>query len=212
MSAKREQFINGKGKSKTIYIFGAAAVLIIIIIALYFGLSSKSAAVKPDPREAKYIGRYLPQGFKAAQLIEPIKYDQRLEMTDIKASVQDGNVSIKVGDVIKDRIVFFEYKRPSDGQTLPMIAYIKPSGRLFTGVSLCAPCRAERQYIDTDGLLTCGSCGTKRDLETQVGISGACRLYPLDELGHKLVGDNIQIAAGDLARWSPQPLDRPVGQ
>lgn len=92
-----------------------------------------------------------------------------------------------------------------------MLAYIKPSGKLFTRVSLCPPCQSKKQYLEPDGTLTRNSCGTKRNPEIQVGASGACRLYPLDEMPHKLVGDKIEIAEASLAKWVPQPLDRPVG-
>lgn len=210
---KRDQFVNAKGPSKSIYIaIAAVAVLVMVGIGFYMRSGSAPATAQADPREAKYIGRYLPSGYAEAKLTEPIKYDKRIDMTDITPKVQGGNILITAGDVISDRIVYFEYTRPNDNQIISMMAYIKPSGKLFTGVSLCPPCQAKRQYYDADGLLTCGSCGTKRDPETQVGISGACKLYPFDEIPHKLVGDKIQIAESDMAKWKPQPLDRPVGE
>ncbi|MCL6472699.1 MAG: DUF2318 domain-containing protein [Firmicutes bacterium] len=209
---KREQFVGSRGSSKSMYIAVAAAVLLVIVAGfLYAGSKNKAATGQVDPREAKYIGRYLTQGFAPAKLTEPIKYDKTIEPLDIKPEVKDGKVLINVGDVISSRMVYFEYTRPSDNQVIPMLAYIKPSGRLFTGVSLCPPCQAKKQHFESDNLLTCNSCGTKRDPETQAGISGACKLYPLDEMPHKLVGDKIEIAEADLAKWTPQPLDRPVG-
>ncbi|NCO66188.1 MAG: hypothetical protein COW32_00785 [Candidatus Aquicultor secundus] len=209
---KRDQFVNAKGPSKSIYVvIAAVAILVMVGIGFYMRSSSAPVVAQADPREAKYIGRYLPSGYDEVKLTEPIKFDKRIDMTDISPQVQGGNIVITVGDIISNRIVYFEYTRPSDKQIISMMAYIKPSGKLFTGVSLCPPCQAKRQYYDVDGLLTCGSCGTKRDPETQVGISGACKLYPFDEIAHKLVGDKIQIAESDLAKWKPQPLDRPVG-
>ena len=44
-----------------------------------------------------------------------------------------------------------------------------------------------------------------------VGISGACKLYPLDELPAKVVGDKIVIEKSVLDGWTVQPVDRPVG-
>ncbi len=209
---KRDQFVNAKGPSKSIYVaIAAVAILAMVGIGFYMRSSSAPAVAQADPREAKYIGRYLPSGYEEVKLTEPIKFDKKIDMTDITPQIQGGKILITAGDIISNRIVYFEYTRPSDKQIISMMAYIKPSGKLFTGVSLCPPCQAKRQYYDVDGMLTCGSCGTKRDPETQVGLSGACKLYPFDEMPHKLVGDKIQIAESDLAKWKSQPLDRPVG-
>jgi len=210
---KRDQFVNSKGAPKAVYIaIGAVAVLAMVAIAFFVGPKSTQTGAEPTPEEAKYIGRYLSEGYKPVKLTEPIKYDQRIDMTDIAPEVKDGNITFSAGDVIKNRIVYFEYMRPSDNEIISMMAYIKPNGELFTGVSYCPPCQAKRHYFDTDGTLTCGSCATKRDPITEAGLSGACRLYPFDEMPHKMVGDNIQISEADMAKWTVQPLDRPVGQ
>jgi len=211
--SKREQFVNAKKSNRSIHIYaGVAIVLVVAAIVVYLGASNSAKTAQIDPREAKYIGRFLPQGYEPAKLTEPIKYDTGIEMTTIKPEIKGGKILINVGDVISKRLVYFEYKRPGDGQVISMMAYIKPSGKLFTGVSMCPPCQSKYHYFDVDGALTCKSCDTKRDPETQAGISGACRLYPADEIAHKLVGDKIEIAESDMAKWAPQPIDRPVGE
>jgi hypothetical protein len=207
---KRDQFMNEGGrKSKTTYmVVGLAIVLLLAAIGFYLKSAGNSVGLKPDPREAKYIGRYLPKGYAPAKLIEPIGYEERIDPTDINPEIKDGSIQLNVGDIIKNRIVYFEYTRAGDNTVIPMTAYIKPSGKLFTGVSLCRPCQAKRQYIDSDGLLTCTACGTKRDLETQAGVSGACKLYPLDEMPHSLLGGKVLISENSLGSWKEQPLDR----
>lgn len=210
---KRDQFANTKKTSKSIYIIAGVVLLVAIAVSIFFmGSKGGKTTSQLSPEEAKYIGRYLPKGYEAVKLTESIKYDKRIDMTDIAPEIKDGKILINAGDVIKNRIVYFEYTRSSDGQAISMMAYIKPSGKLFTGVSFCPPCQAKRHYFDVDGLLTCGACATKRDPESQAGISGACKLYPFDEIAHELAGDKIQIAEADLAKWTPQPLDRPVGE
>jgi hypothetical protein len=209
---KRDQFVNGKGGSKSVYmVLGAVAIVIAAGLFFYIGSRGTTGTAQISPEEAKYIGRYLPAGYEPAKLTEPVTYDRRIDMTPVAPEIKDGTVMIKVGDVISKRIVYFEYARPDDGQVISMMAYIKPSGKLFTGVSFCPPCQGKYQHFEADGTLTCNACGTKRDPETEAGISGACKLYPADEIAHKLVGDTIQLAEADLAKWTPQPLDRPVG-
>ncbi|MBE0447718.1 MAG: DUF2318 domain-containing protein [Actinobacteria bacterium] len=209
---KRDQFVNDESKPKSVYII-IGVVAIIVMAALFLYASSKGTGMtKIDPREAKYIGRYLPAGYEPVKLTEPVTYDRRIDMAQVAPEVKDGKVMINAGDIISKRIIYFEYKRPADGQVISMMAYIKPSGKLFTGVSYCPPCEGKYHHLEADGTLTCNSCETKRDPETEAGISGACKLYPADEIAHELVDDKIQLAEADLAKWKAQPTDRPVGE
>lgn len=211
--SKRDQFAKSGSNSKSMYIIAGVVLLIVVAVGVSFMKSGgNSGPLQPTPEEAKYIGVYLPEGFEPAKLTEPIKYDKNIDMTPIVADVKDGNVTIDAGAVIQSRIVYFEYINPVSQQPISMMAYIKPSGKLFTGVSYCPPCQGKYHHFEADGTLTCNACGTKRDPETEAGISGACKLYPADEMPHKLVDGKIQIAEADLAKWTPQPLDRPVGE
>lgn len=171
------------------------------------GLNAGGSGAVP-PEEAKYIGRLLPAGFQEAA-VKPVTYAGLTDMTTVKATADPAGLSISAAELGAKKIVYFEYKR-ADG-AIPMIAYVKPSGKVFVGVSYCLPCKSTKQYVDADGTLTCTSCGTKRDLETAVGISGSCKLYPLDEIPAKVVGGKLVIDKGTLDTWSPQPMDRKVG-
>lgn len=189
---------NGGGKGAAV---GAAA-------GAAGGASSPAGAVPAD--EAKYLGRLLPVGFTESSVAGASQYSAPVEMTDVTAAQDAKQISVSVADVVKDKIVYFEYKK-ADGSTMPMLAYVKPSGKLFVGVSFCPPCQGKRQSIQPDGTLRCAACGTKRDLETGVGISGACRLYPTDEVPAKVVGGKIVIDNAVLDGWTAQPLDRKIG-
>ncbi len=207
--SKRDKIISEKKKKGPVIlaIAAIAAVALVSLIAVY-GISGRPKS--PTDEERKYIGRYLPEGYEEAKLIEKAEYASPVGMTKIAAAATPKGISVSVGDVISNRNVYFEYRKQS-GEVMPLIAYIKPSGKLFVGVSYCPPCRGTSQRIEPDGTLTCGTCGTKRDLETEAGISGACKLYPLDEMPVKVVGDRIEIDRSDLDKYTPQPIDRPVG-
>ena len=131
-------------------------------------------------------------------------------MTELAATQTDAQITIPAAKLLESKIVYFEYAK-AGSKPIPMIAYVKPSGKAFVGVSYCPPCEGERQSIAADLTLTCASCGTKRNVETGVGISGACKLYPLDELPSKLAGGNIVIDKSALDSWTPQPKDRQIG-
>jgi nitrite reductase/ring-hydroxylating ferredoxin subunit len=169
--------------------------------------SGQSASVPAE--EQKYIGRLLPAGYHEPT-VQPVTYSGATQMTDITADATGAQLSVSLADVTANKIVAFQYSK-ADGSTIPLIAYVKPTGAVFVAVSYCIPCKGTRQYVDADGTLTCNSCGTKRDLSTGVGLSGACRLYPLDEVPASVSGDKLVVEKTALDQWTPQPQDRPVG-
>lgn len=173
------------------------------------GAGAPSAPVA-SPEEQKYIGRLLPAGYKEPSVGAAAQYTSPLQMSNLSATQDAKQISVLASEVVSKKLVFFEYKK-AGSKPVPMVAYVKPSGALFVGVSYCRPCESTGQRIDADGTLTCVSCGTKRDLETGVGISGACKLYPLDELPVTVTDGKIIVDTSVLDAWTPQPLDRQVG-
>ncbi len=197
-----------------------AAVVGIVMIAVVISSQGRQSDVGADgsgsgtlvasAEEAKYIGRFLPADYQAVQAGVSGVVTADTPMTPIEATADDAGLSIPLAEIAAKRNVSFEYTR-SDGSVMPMIAYAKPSGQVFVGVSFCVPCQGTGQTLTTDGMLTCDACGTKRDLETGVGVSGPCKLYPLDELPVTAVGDNLVIDKAALESWTVQPTDRKVG-
>jgi len=162
---------------------------------------------------ADRFGRFLPASYQEQSISNPVDYSQQqaVPMTDVKNSVADGSVEISLNDIKQNKFIFTAYEKKqvnfNGGTTgLPIMAYIKPSGKLFVAISFCPPCQGIRHTITPDGTLSCNTCGTKRDLETQKGISGACALYPPDELPVKIQGDKVLISEKVLNDWSPQQI------
>lgn len=199
------------GARKMLLIAGAVVVAVVLLVQ-FAGRAGKDGGSAPtaSAEEAKYLGLYLPDAYSAPKVAESGKVTETTKMTPIKAEVSDTGVSITSDELSAAKIVSFDYQK-SETEVVPMIAYVKPSGQAFVGVSYCIPCKGVGQWLDADGTLTCESCGTKRDPETGVGISGACKLYPLDEMPAILEGGKLTIDRAILDTWKAQPLDRPVG-
>lgn len=199
-------------KSPLIWIIAAVVLLggIFGAVALLGSGSKGGAPAGIDPAEAKYIGRLLPADYEEPKLADIVVYTETTPMTDAAFNDAGDTLELDTALVTEKRNVYAEYTR-ADGKKIPVMAYLKPSGKLFVGISFCPPCEGERQRIETDGTLTCESCGTKRTLETGVGISGTCKLYPLDELPVTVKDGKIAIEKSLFENWVAQPLDRPVG-
>lgn len=199
--------------SKLPLIIGAVVVIVAVGFLILSGGgkgANEAGALTPTPEEAKYIGRFLPEGYVEPKIGDGGPVTADIPMTPVEAKVSEAGLSIPVSEVTSKRNVGFTYTK-ADGTPVAMIAFMKPSGKLSVAVSFCVPCKGTSHTMTTDGALTCDACGTKRDIETGVGISGACKLYPMDEMPVTVDGDNITIEKSVLENWTEQPTDRKVG-
>lgn len=200
-----------KKPNKGMIIVAMVGVLVIGLLIVSGGFGTKNTtALTPTPEEAKYLGRYLPAGYVEPQIGEGGPVTQDIPMTQIQAAQTEVALTIPVSEVVSKRNVGFSYTK-ADGTPVALIAFVKPSGKLSVAVSFCVPCQGISHTMTTDGNMTCDACGTKRDIETSVGISGACKLYPMDELPVTIDGDSIVIEKSELENWTEQPADRQVG-
>lgn len=194
--SKKEIFLSNKRSGKKWF-----AVAFIIVA------SASAVLIYNSNYKARSI-----QSYERPVVSKPIKYEGRVtKMTTIDATVDGGVISIPLDIIMKKKIVNFDYPKkqiPSGTGTEPLslMAYITPSGKLFTGTSYCPPCRSKIHDITADGSLTCKTCGTKRDLETLKGISGGCINYPPDELPAKIKNGKVMIEESVLEDWKTKPL------
>ncbi len=124
---------------------------------------------------------------------------QTIGMTDIEAKVENGKISIPLDVVKEKKMVRFEYP----GKGVPLLAYVAPSGRIVTAVSMCEPCRSTRFHI-SDKKIVCNACATEWNLETLKGIQGGCLNYPPDVIQSTIEKDRIQIDENAVANWKPR--------
>ncbi len=204
---KRKQFESerNRGVDKSWLIAGAIGVAFLVMIGLYmFGNSSKGTGVGSGGGGVGGGG----VGNASDRPVVAGKQDYttggNLEQTAIQSKVAAGKVSVSLADVKKYKIVSFDYNQ--NGKQVPLIAFITPSGRLFTASSMCEPCRSNRFHIESDGTLTCNACGTKWDLETIQGISGGCPNYPPQEMKNTVRGGNIYLDETQVGAWQPRTV------
>lgn len=184
---------------------GVIAVVVAGVFALN-GANGGGGGSAIPPEEAKYMGRLLPDGYEEPNIGGVGAGDA--QQTPIQTTDTGTALTFAVADVKANKIVSFQYAKEG-AEPLPLLAYVKPSGKLFVGVDYCPPCSGVGQSLQ-GGTLLCDTCGTKREPESGVGISGACKLYPVDELPVTVEGDTITLEKTALDGYTPQPLDRPT--
>lgn len=119
----------------------------------------------------------------------------------IQPSVDGERISIPVDDVRNNKLVAFDYN--SGTKTIPLTAWVTPSGAIKTAIRMCEPCNSTSFRIEGN-ILVCNTCGTRWDLETLKGISGGCVNYPPDPMPSIIEGGNVIIDAGPVKAWKPR--------
>jgi uncharacterized membrane protein len=126
---------------------------------------------------------------------------QTVPMTDISAKVEKGKISVPLTVVMEKRMVRFEYE--NNGNKIPLLSYITPSGKVVTAVSMCEPCRSTRFHIKEKSMV-CNACYTEWQLETLKGISGGCLNYPPDVIPSTIENEQIRIDEKTILQWKPR--------
>lgn len=166
----------------------------IVVIVMFLGLigswlSKKNTAVNPEM-------------VTLPEVSSKVSYSgQAFGMTDIEANVEDGRISIPLDAVLKNKIVRFNYE--NKGQNLPLLAYITPSGKAVTAVSVCEPCRSTRFHIKGKSMV-CNACATEWKLETLQGIKGGCLNYPPDYIPSLVENGRVWIEEKAVTQWRPR--------
>lgn len=186
---KRQEFEREGAKSPTRSWLVAGAIVFVLLAIGGFALARTGS--QPAPDRTAVAGS---QDYSGANV----------EMTDVQASVKAGEISVPLS-VLKDkRLLYFKYT--VGGKDVPLMAMITPSGKVFTGSSMCEPCKSDRFHTEPDKTLTCNACGTKWDLETLKGISGGCPNYPPQELKNQVRGGNVILNENDVRAWQPRTV------
>lgn len=135
-----------------------------------------------------------------------------IDMTPIDLTVAGDTASFSVADVQKATLASLTYERntPMPGEwqnitggSLPLIAYVAPSGNLVVAASFCEPCQSIAFHIEGNALV-CNTCFTRWDLNTLEGISGGCTAYPPQPLQGQNQNGTIVLSTSDLENWVPR--------
>jgi hypothetical protein len=185
---KKEKVLGEKKKRPYWVPFSLAAFAIILVGAGYWIVNGNTGANPKVSSQPKVSGKVDYAG-------------QSIRMTDVQARVDKGIISIPLDVVREKKMVRFEYE--NNGFRLPLLAYLAPSGRLVTAVSMCEPCRSTRFHIE-DRKIICNACATEWDLETLKGIQGGCLNYPPDVVPSTIEKDRIQIDEKIVTQWKPR--------
>ncbi len=169
---------------------------IVLIVSVAAALPATWALLREEAPQAS------PVKASGTQVMEKVSYaNQNVPMSPVKAVVEHGSIEIPLDAVKNSKIVSFDYEK--NNTSIPLLAYITPSGKLVTTVRLCEPCNSKSFHIEVNQMV-CNACFTRWDLETLKGISGGCLAYPPDALPHTVANGKVTIKNVDLQNWKPR--------
>ena len=179
----------GDHKRKRLWIPVSLAVIAVVLVGVGYWIIEGNTTANPKVSTQPKVS-------------EKVDYaGQSIRMTDIQAKVEKGKISIPLDVVKEKKMVRFEYE--NNGNKIPLLAYITPTGKVVTAVSMCEPCRSTRFHIN-DKKIVCNACATEWNLETLKGIQGGCLNYPPDVIPSTIEKDRIQIDEKIVTQWKPR--------
>lgn len=125
----------------------------------------------------------------------------RIEQVPIPVAQAGGTITVPLSEIKEKRLVGFAYQ--GQGKSLPLLAYLAPSGKVVTAVSMCEPCNSTTFHIEGTELV-CNTCGTRWDLENLRGLAGGCQAYPPDAFPNSLSGERVVVQETSVASWQPR--------
>ena len=183
--SKKEQFTTKEKSKLPIILTAVGLVLITLIFFVMRGTNEQEKIAyfgNVVAAERSYIGEFI-----SMTIVEPV--------------VADGKIEIDFEEVNTNNIVYFEVEN-DENQLVPLMAYITPSGRLFTGSSMCEPCRG-RTFSLAGETLVCDTCRTTYTIEDHKFISGAktCGQYPPVQMNNRIEDGKIVIDLDEVLQW-----------
>ncbi len=179
--------LKGKRKFSRTLLIAAAVVIVIGASSTWMLGEDADAQIQPLP---------------PPQPVDKTDYWSRAtRMTDVTAKVENGIISIPLDVVKEKKIVRFEYQ--GNGKRIPLLAYVAPSGKVVTAVSVCEPCRSTRFHV-REKVIVCNACYAEWNLETLAGIKGGCLKYPPDVIPNKVDKGQILIDEKPVVQWKPR--------
>ncbi|MTV48625.1 DUF2318 domain-containing protein [Heliobacillus mobilis] len=185
---KKAQFQQKSSSGKLIV--GAVIGIVAIAVAAYGFWNTSTSSSSHDSKTSYNVGAKVDYTGKmiAMAKLPPV-------------SANDGKIVVPLDEVKSKSMIRTEFK--SGNKTIPIMAYVAPSGQVVAAVSMCEPCESTTFTIKGKQL-ACNACDTRWDPDTLKGLSGGCQTYPPDQLSYTVEGNNLILDAQTVSNWKPR--------
>jgi hypothetical protein len=115
----------------------------------------------------------------------------------INAVIDGNDIVISLETVTNYRIVRFD--DPDRKQSVPVIAYITPRGKVVTAMSISESCRSNDFYLEGT-TIHCSNCPSNWNMESMEAYACCQKYYP-DPIPSKVINGQIHIEKSIVQNW-----------
>ena len=176
--------VAAKGSRRYGWVFrvGIVGVFLLGVLAFYrdaFRAYHPIIEKQPDVLQAKSYG------------------NEKIPSSPVQARIEGPFLIVSLKEVTEKRIVrFFD---PENQQTVPVLAYITPSGRLVTAMSLSENCRSTDFYLEGENI-HCANCPSYWNASSLEAYACCQKFYP-DPVPSTILGDEVRIELSKVRSW-----------
>ncbi len=132
-------------------------------------------------------------------VVIPIEYGfaQKIPSKLIEVQIHQGSIIVPLSTVLENKLVrFFD---PEHVQSVPMIAYVTPEGKVVTAMSSSENCRSTDFYLEGHNI-HCASCPSYWNMSSLEAYACCQKFYP-DPIPSSVANNEIRIDAKLMRDW-----------
>lgn len=132
-------------------------------------------------------------------VVVPIEYGmaQKFASKLIDVQMNQGSIVIPLNTILENKLVRFY--DPEHIQSVPMIAYVTPEGKIVTAMSISENCRSTDFYLEGHDI-HCAACPSYWNMSSMEAYACCQKFYP-DPIPSSLANNEIRIDAKLMRNW-----------
>ena len=122
---------------------------------------------------------------------------ERINSTMVDVKIVGSFFILSLNELREKHIVRFV--DPEKKQMFPVIAYLTPSGRLVTAISVSENCRSTDFYLEGENI-HCANCPSYWNAASMEAYACCQKYYP-DPIPSTILGDEVRIETAKVRNW-----------
>lgn len=178
-----QKSVGGRGFRTSYLIYGLVAIVLTIGIAAYIGEAFRT---------------YHPVIERQPVVSQPSRNStEKISSTMIGSKVEGPFIIVSLKEIQEKRIVRFV--DPEGIQNIPILAYITPSGKLVTAMSISESCRSTDFYLQGENI-HCASCPSYWNASSLEAYACCQKYYP-EPIESSVLGDEVRVDKELVRKW-----------
>jgi hypothetical protein len=174
---------SGRGFRISYFIYGLVVIVLAVGIVTYVGEAFRT---------------YHPVIERQPVVAQPSRSgEEKIASTMIASRVEGPFIIVSLKEIKEKRIVRFV--DPDGIQNIPILAYITPSGKLVTAMSISESCRSRDFFLQGENI-HCASCPSYWNASSLEAYACCQKYYP-EPIQSSVLGDEVRVDKELIRKW-----------